>query len=476
MPLSSTATLAGFPEASTTGVRPGTTLKTVDDLVVTTPGAVISGLEIHGTLRIEADNVTIRDCKIVGDSYNSVQVVDGHSGATVEYCDIVGGTNGIMGGGTFRYNDISKNENGIVTGGPSLIEGNYIHDMSGGPEAHFDGIEINGGHDITIRHNTVINDYGQTSAIMIDNYFGPVDNVVVSDNYLAGGGYTIYSDGQFSSSNKITNVQITDNQLGSGSWGYYSVNGNSPAMSGNVEIGKSWPTPVADAHPTSPAAPDPTPAPTKPTPAPPAADDTTHHGTSGADVLKGGTGDDTFIVNHAGDKVVELSGQGNDTVESSVSYSLGRSSIENLHLTGSDAINGRGNSLDNSITGNDANNSLFGGSGNDVLNGWGGKDTLYGGTGNDTFVFSSKFSVDGDRVADFAKGDKLDFSMIDPGVARGGAQAFLFDGYGEGKGDGHIWVTEDSDTTHVHGQVDGFEFNVALDGTHLALTAADIIV
>jgi hypothetical protein len=56
-----------WPNANSTGVRDGVTLTRVGDMTVTTPGAVISGLEIHGTLRIEADSVTVRDCKIVND-------------------------------------------------------------------------------------------------------------------------------------------------------------------------------------------------------------------------------------------------------------------------------------------------------------------------------------------------------------------------------------------------------------------------
>src|SRR5262249_42750985 len=81
--------LAGFPDAQNTGVRDGVTLKVVGDMTVTTPGAVISGLEIHGTLRIEADNVTVRDCKIVNEGgYHGILIPDGNSGVVVEYCDI----------------------------------------------------------------------------------------------------------------------------------------------------------------------------------------------------------------------------------------------------------------------------------------------------------------------------------------------------------------------------------------------------
>ena len=262
MSVSPDSTLVGFPDAQSTGVRDGVTLKQVGNMTVTTPGAVISGLEIHGRLTILADNVTVRDCRIIdtGDDM-CIYIPDGNTGAVVEYCDIVGATNGIAGTGTFRFNDISQVENGINVYGPSLIADNYIHDLSGGPDAHYDGIEINGGGGTTIRHNTIINDNSQTSAIMIDNYFGGGNGIIIDNNYLAGGGYTIYSDGRFSNE-PISGVQITNNYIGEGYWGYYAFFNNTPVLSGNHELGTTWPTPVSDG---STPLPEPTPTVLSPT-------------------------------------------------------------------------------------------------------------------------------------------------------------------------------------------------------------------
>ena len=98
----------------------------------------------------------------------------------------------------------------------TLIQDNYIHDLkanlAGSP--HYDGIQIEGSvSNVVIRHNTVINDYGQTSAVMIDNYFGPISNITVDNNLLVGGGYTIYVDGQFTGGS-VTGVSITNNHMG----------------------------------------------------------------------------------------------------------------------------------------------------------------------------------------------------------------------------------------------------------------------
>ncbi|THJ24376.1 MAG: hypothetical protein CAF45_005720, partial [Nitrospira sp. CG24E] len=89
-------------------------------------------------------------------------------------------------------------------------------------------------------------------------------------------------------------------------------------------------------------------------------------GKAGADQMSGGAGDDVYNVDHVGDVVVELAGEGTlDTVSSSVTYTLS-TNVEHLILTGTAAINGTGNALDNVLTGNSAANVLTGRAGNDT--------------------------------------------------------------------------------------------------------------
>ena len=116
-------------------------------------------------------------------------------------------------------------------------------------------------------------------------------------------------------------------------------------------------------------------------------------GGTGADAMAGGIGNDSYVVDAAGDVVTELNGEGTDSVQSSVTFSLAGRYIENLTLTGASAINGTGNSLDNVITGNGAANSLSGADGNDSLNGGGGIDSMSGGIGNDTYIVDNSADV-----------------------------------------------------------------------------------
>ncbi|HWR53978.1 MAG TPA: M10 family metallopeptidase C-terminal domain-containing protein [Bryobacteraceae bacterium] len=159
-------------------------------------------------------------------------------------------------------------------------------------------------------------------------------------------------------------------------------------------------------------------------------------GNSAANAMTGKLGNDTYIVDNAGDSVIENLGEGIDTVKSSISHTLS-DNVENLTLTGSAAIDGNGNGLDNVLTGNSGVNvlngldgldtffggggkdTIDGGDGNDVLYGQGGADTLTGGLGADVFGFEAATAYGAvDKVTDFstAQGDVLDLRDLLAGI------------------------------------------------------------
>ena len=243
----------GFPDATDTGVSAGVTLKAYNGtLVINTPGVVISGLDIHGSVIINADNVTLKDCRITTNDFWGVSVGGGGSstggtGCIIENCEINGlgtgtGATAIVGGGTFLANNIYGFENGImIDQSNTLVQDNYIHDLKGLGDPHYDGIAMHGGgfSNITIRHNTVINQNTQTSALYITNDFGSITNVIVDNNKLIGGGYTVYSDEKASKSGQITGVQFTNNYLSKGYYGFADITNNTVVWQGNIDLSTS---------------------------------------------------------------------------------------------------------------------------------------------------------------------------------------------------------------------------------------------
>ncbi len=176
------------------------------------------------------------------------------------------------------------------------------------------------------------------------------------------------------------------------------------------------------------------------------------NGGAGADRLAGGIGDDSYWVDNSGDLVIENAGEGTDTVNATVAWTLAVN-VESLNLLGTANLNGTGNSLHNAMIGNDGNNSLAGEGGNDSLRaglgadsinggdgadyivGGGGKDVLTGGAGADTFTFlaitDSGRGALADMITDFVSGlDRVDLGGIDAKSATSANDAFSFIGTG----------------------------------------------
>lgn len=146
--------------------------------------------------------------------------------------------------------------------------------------------------------------------------------------------------------------------------------------------------------------------------------DDTLNGGLGMDTLVDGNGSDVYIMNNAEDKIIELDdAEGEDEVIANVSYDLNISpNVEVLTLSGSKAINGIGNDLDNvlqEVQDGTFDNNFNGMAGDDIINAEGGDDTLEGGEGDDelnggegedvtiyndvedAYLITSNFDVDG---------------------------------------------------------------------------------
>jgi Ca2+-binding RTX toxin-like protein len=173
-------------------------------------------------------------------------------------------------------------------------------------------------------------------------------------------------------------------------------------------------------------------------------------GEAGNDSLAGGGRDDKYIVTNSADIVVENPGEGQDTVEASVSYTLS-DNVEVLTLVGTDPLSGTGSDDANLIVGNRNENHLLGEAGADTLRGDAGNDTLEGGTGADLLDagYSGKDHLEGGAGEDSLYGglgaDYLDGGSGDDSMSGGdGNDVFVVDSTGDQVLDGSY--TSGSDT------------------------------
>jgi hypothetical protein len=254
---SGTATIvvadSAWPNASNTGVPPGTTLTNyTGPMTITTAGTVIDGKIINGTLTVKADNVTIRNSILRNMSFWGILADGNPINTRVENCEIDGGSGtyhvtGLGLGGGANSAIIGCNIHGMVIAvnlwGQCLVQDNYIHDLlendTNVDARHFDGIAYRGGGGAvgpTINHNWVDMpaQEGGTACIFIKSENGPVENTIVSNNHLTGqASMCCYSEA--SSGGTVSGVQFLNNVMQKGIFGYWNIVGNTPVRSGNVD-------------------------------------------------------------------------------------------------------------------------------------------------------------------------------------------------------------------------------------------------
>ncbi|MBD2570576.1 calcium-binding protein [Anabaena lutea] len=112
---------------------------------------------------------------------------------------------------------------------------------------------------------------------------------------------------------------------------------------------------------------------------------------TGTDTVTGGVGNDRYIIDSL-DTVVELAGEGTETVDVTVLTAGGTwvtsAEVEFINIAGTNAANvTQTNAVDTTIIGNSAANTLIGGAGIDILKGKAGNDILTGGAGPNGFEF-----------------------------------------------------------------------------------------
>lgn len=188
----------GHPEAATTGPRGGVALEASGAVVVTEDGAIVEGLDVTGGIDVRADNVHIRNVQITTDgALYGIKIANDVTGTVIEDARIVGDGScsaGIVYAGyVARRIEVDGCVDGLRVGDATTVEASWIHDQIKIDDSHNDAVQSVGGRGIVLRGNRIEGPYQtSTSAVLLQADLAPLSDVVVVDNYLSGGSYSLY--------------------------------------------------------------------------------------------------------------------------------------------------------------------------------------------------------------------------------------------------------------------------------------------
>ena len=225
------------PGAGNTGVPDGVTLTASGPVTVSKDGAVLDGLDIAGCLRINASDVTVRNTRVRCRSKGNAVTLS-PSARRVLLSDVeVDGLDTthtcVLGKSmTLRRVDVHSCIDGAHIGSDTLVEDSWFHDLARVPGSHNDTLQTEAGTGITVRHNTLqpftdhTND-PMNAAYMIHSINDwPIGDVLVTDNWIDGGNYTI----NVGNHGPLSNIVVEGNRFGRNfRYGLFTNHGNPAA-------------------------------------------------------------------------------------------------------------------------------------------------------------------------------------------------------------------------------------------------------
>jgi hypothetical protein len=230
----------GYPDATNTGVPPGTALvQSTGVLKITKAGTVVSGRDVTGHIQVDANNVTIKDSLITANQFYGVSTGAGYDGTVITDVTIIGSTEGGgrcdagIYGGVFhatRVNVSNCSDGFHLTGSGSVVD-SYFHNPYFTGSSHNDGIQVFNGTGLVIRHNTIeMGGPRGNSCVFLQPTNGPINGATIDSNLLDGGGYTLYIE-------QSTGVVLSSNRIGRGyniAWFSRAHNTHRPVITRNI--------------------------------------------------------------------------------------------------------------------------------------------------------------------------------------------------------------------------------------------------
>jgi hypothetical protein len=241
---------SGYPDASNTGVINEAALSLQANpgqvTYITKDGSLIENTIFNRAVIVMANNVTFRNVrwKFSTDFY-MLRVEEQFGDVLVEDSEFDGlGSASINAavagpGWTLRRVEIQGVQDGAKLSRDTHVYDSWIHDLQTTlADPHYDALQNIGGRNNVIRHNTLDVGVGpgRNAAIMLREYYGKVDDILVEDNRLLGGGWTFAccSEEGFG---LPSNIRLINNRFGPFAYGPVAAGGNDQVL---IRSGNFW--------------------------------------------------------------------------------------------------------------------------------------------------------------------------------------------------------------------------------------------
>lgn len=209
-PAPATVARSPRPGPGNTGVPAGTALKVVNgDLTIDKAGAVVSGVDVRGWVRINAPRVTFKNSVVRGratggGSNTNTLIISKQPGVLISDVELAQshpqpGVDGLKGYGftARRLNIHDVNDSVLIYGDNTRVESSWLHGnlhyvqdptMNNTP-SHDDNIQVQGGSNIRLVGNTIEGAFN--SGLMITQDVSVTSDLRFTGNWANGGGCTV---------------------------------------------------------------------------------------------------------------------------------------------------------------------------------------------------------------------------------------------------------------------------------------------
>jgi hypothetical protein len=209
-------------ETNTGNITPESQLIKNSGMTISTDGAVIEKRFFSGTVTVNANNVTIRDCVIRTSSSYGIKINSGKTGILIENCKISGMTSAAVYGSNFtarRLNVYNSGNDGFKPTDNFVIENCYVHKLGYISTAHADGVQMVKGSNGVIRNNNFdmphnLGGYKNSQVMIIQTNVGTINNIRIIDNWINGGGISVQIRDKKTGYGAPKNVQLLNNRFG----------------------------------------------------------------------------------------------------------------------------------------------------------------------------------------------------------------------------------------------------------------------